>query len=148
MLLFFRVEHSKQVNYDLLKYTKKKPAIHCGPWGLLDLFSEEEVDYMAGISIQHALPYSKKNRPFDREINQIVMGPEGETDSLIKENFIFGCAGRHLINRYFPAKLRDIFHYHGFHVGIYSSEFVYTSQYQSVMNIDKHFEYLGSMNLV
>lgn len=159
--LFFRVEHSEQVNPDLIKYAKncstlittrkgrvQNKSIHCGPWSLIDLFSSEEVDYLASVSIKHALPYYKENRPFDKEINDVVMGPQGESDSQIKENFVFGCASRHLINRYFPLRFREILNSHGFHIGIYSSHHVYTSQFQSVMNIDKTYEYVGSNNLV
>ena len=159
--LFFRVEHSERVNHDLRKYSRncstlittrkgreEKKSIHCGPWSLLELFNNEEVNYIASVSIKHALPYYKENRPFDKEINDVVMGPQGESDSQIKENFVFGCSSRHLINRYFPTRFREILSSRGFHIGIYSSNHVYTSQFQSVMNIDKAHEYMGSQNLI
>lgn len=152
MPLFFRVEHPEYFNFDLAKYLKNNNIevtdIYCGPWSCLDLFSPEESEYMASISINHALPYYKENRPFDKEINDIVMGPKGKSDPEIKEHFLYGCGAKHLINRYFPIKLREIFHSHGFHVGVYSSNFIHTSKFQSIMNIDKPFEYIGSYNIV
>lgn len=148
--LFFRAEHSEEINHDLSRYKSNcdvNKEIFCGPWLLLDFFSDEEVNYMASVSVDHALPYQRPGRPFDEEINSIVMGPGGKQDQLIKEEFIFGCASRALLDQYFPPQFRQILHSHGFHVGIYSSCHVHTSQHQSVMDISKPFKFIGNESL-
>jgi hypothetical protein len=103
---------------------------------------------MADISTNHALPYYKPGRPFDAEINAVVKSTDDIEDRYLKEHFLYGCSARHLINRYFPIAMREILHKYSFHIGIYSSAFVFTSKFQSVMDISKPFECIGSQNLV
>lgn len=160
--LFYRVEHTKYYDDHLTRnYVKnlinennpsskhdfKKKIIFKGPWGVCGIYSDEESEYIASVSCKHPLPYLKKDRYFDKEINDIVMGPCGPHDNLIKENFIFGCASLQHFNQYFPPMFKEILARHDFRLGIYCSQYVFSSKYQSVLDISKPFSYIGSMKI-
>lgn len=151
--LFYRVEHSDQTTSYLAKYAKncvntKLHGIYSGAWGVSDLIHDNnDLEYFCDISTDHALPYYKPGRPFDKEINDIVMGPNGPDDNLIKEHFIYGCSSKRKLDQYFPDMLKKILHNIDCIIGVYSSEYIYTSKYQSVMDISKPFKYIATVSL-
>ena len=149
--LFFRVEHSFEYLPFLLQYTKENKKIGCGPWSYVDRFTNEEVEIVYNSTKDHALPYPPEagmTYPFDSEIHEIVKGDPTIYSNGVKANFIFGCTERRAVNKYFSYYCRKVLDSYGFELKIYSSEYVYQSQYQAVMDISKPYHLINASALV
>lgn len=149
--LLYRVEHSNLFNPYLISYhancTNEKD-IGAGPWTCLDLFTSDEFNMFAEFSLNHAPPYpTNSGREHDDYIYQIVKGPDNMPVNQIKENFVFGCSAVRHIVKYFPVHIRQMLIKNQFNIGIYQSDFIYTSKFQSVMDISKPFAKIGSCSL-